>query len=91
MMMGKYEKLMESSFAHIDPKTMVSGYEEKLTHGDLQIIKRRLKDIYHSYVVVIHDKEEFIMVMDPNDKLWEAMLDGYDYLKTGACREKLDK
>jgi hypothetical protein len=89
MLLGKYDELMKSSFSEIDPKTMREGYEERMTHGDLKIIKRQMKDIYNTYVVVIHDGKEFLMVKDPNDDLWKAMLKGYDFLKTGECKEKL--
>jgi hypothetical protein len=84
IMFGYYEKLKESSFASLDAEIMYD-YEEKFKRDDLNVVNWRLKDLYDTDVFTVHDGKEFIMVQDHNSKLWEAMIEGYEFLAEGGC------
>lgn len=84
MLTGSYEKLMQSSFSTIGTEIM-EEFEEKDKLGELNVIKRKMKDVYSTDVIVLHDDSEFLMVKDSNNKLWKAMVDSYEFLRSKKC------
>lgn len=84
ILLGYYEKFKSSPSASINLKIM-QNYENISKRGELEIIHRKLKDIYNTNSMIIHNEHEFMIVQDHNKGLWQAMLDGYDFLKEGGC------